>query len=519
MRVRGKLLVAGEAEVTVRGVTYGTFRRRADGTALPPRERVERDLAAMAAAGVTAVRTYEPPPAWFLDDALAHGLRVMVGLPWEQHVAFLGDRATARSIRRRVADGVRACAGHPAVLCYAVGNEVPAPIVRWHGHRAVEAFIERLAAVAKDEDPAGLVTYVNFPTTEYLRLPFLDLVCFNVYLAAARDLESYLARLHTIAGDRPLLMAELGLDSRRHGALEQARSLERQLDVTFAAGCAGAFVFAWTDEWHRGGFDVEDWDFGLVTRDRRPKPALAAVTRAFRRAADAEADAAWPRISVVVCTHNGERWLPGCFDALERVRYPDWEVIVVNDGSRDRTDELVRERGWRLVRSVDNIGLSAARNLGWQAATGEIVAYLDDDARPEPRWLRNLARAFLRRPFAAVGGPNLPPPDDGFVASCVAHAPGGPAHVLLSDDVAEHVPGCNMAIRRDGLEAIGGFDPCFRIAGDDVDVCWRLQAEGLTVGFSPAAVVWHHRRNSVRAYLRQQFHYGRAEGLLERKWP
>ena len=91
--------------------------------------------------------------------------------------------------------------------------------------------------------------------------------------------------------------------------------------------------------------------------------------------------------------------------------------------------------------------------------------------------------------------------------------------MLLSDREAEHIPGCNMAFRREALEAIGGFDPQFRVAGDDVDICWRLQDAGHRLGFSPAAVVWHRRRDSVRAYWRQQRGYGAAEALLERKWP
>jgi hypothetical protein len=76
-----------------------------------------------------------------------------------------------------------------------------------------------------------------------------------------------------------------------------------------------------------------------------------------------------------------------------------------------------------------------------------------------------------------------------------------------------------MAFRRIRLEEIGGFDPQFRTAGDDVDVCWKLRERGWTLGFSPAAVVWHHRRNSVRTYWKQQTGYGRAEAMLERKWP
>jgi hypothetical protein len=91
--------------------------------------------------------------------------------------------------------------------------------------------------------------------------------------------------------------------------------------------------------------------------------------------------------------------------------------------------------------------------------------------------------------------------------------------VLLTDEIAEHVPGCNMAFRRSRLAAIGGFDPLYRAAGDDVDVCWRLQEKGWTVGFAAAAMVWHHRRATVRRYWRQQIGYGKAEALLERKWP
>jgi hypothetical protein len=91
--------------------------------------------------------------------------------------------------------------------------------------------------------------------------------------------------------------------------------------------------------------------------------------------------------------------------------------------------------------------------------------------------------------------------------------------VLLTDTLAEHIPGCNMAFRKEALEKIGGFDPQFRIAGDDVDVCWQLQQAGFTLGFHPAAVVWHRRRNSFRAYWRQQKNYGQAEAMLERKWP
>jgi hypothetical protein len=98
-------------------------------------------------------------------------------------------------------------------------------------------------------------------------------------------------------------------------------------------------------------------------------------------------------------------------------------------------------------------------------------------------------------------------------------SPGGPAHVMLDDRQAEHIPGCNMAFYKWALAEVGGFDPIFRKAGDDVDLCWRLQQAGCKLGFSPAAFVWHYRRSNVGAYLKQQRGYGEAEALLVRKHP
>ncbi|MFL5818319.1 MAG: glycosyltransferase [Conexibacter sp.] len=518
-RVDGKFLAVGAQRLWIAGVTYGTFAPGEDGAAYGDRDRVEADFRAMTENGVNALRTYTAPPRWLLDAALRHGLWVTVGLPWEQHVTFLDSRRGAAAIETRVRAAVHECAEHPAVLGYLVGNEIPASIVRWHGRGRVERFVERLRRAVKQEDPDGLVTYASFPSTEYLELPGLDYVSFNVYLEDPERLAAYVARLQNLAGERPLVMSELGLDSRRHGRETQARALGDQVRTSFAGGCAGAFLFAWTDAWHTGGAEVTDWDFGLVDRERRPKPALAAARSAFAELPLPSAETASPRISVVVCSCNGAATIGETLDGLGGLDYPDYEVVVVDDGSTDDTASIAADRrGVRLI-STENRGLSAARNTGLRAASGEIVAYVDDDAYPDPQWLDYVALALRDGVHAGVGGPNLPVPDDGLVAESVANAPGGPVHVLLSDTVAEHIPGCNMAFRRDRLEAVGGFGEQYRVAGDDVDVCWRLQARGWTLGFHPAAVVWHHRRGSVRRFWRQQRGYGRAEALLERAWP
>src|SRR5215207_9443541 len=368
--VGGRYLYSGERKLYLRGVTYGPFAPgEASGEVYDP-EQAERDFAAMAEHGVNSVRVYTVPPRWLLDAAHRHGLVVLVGLPWEQHVTFLDERRQARSIERRVREGVRACAGHPAVLGYAIGNEIPASIVRWHGRSRIARFLERLYHAAKDEDPEGLVTYVNFPTTEYLHLPFVDFVCFNVYLEERERLSAYLTRLQNLAGDLPVVMTEIGLDSRRNGEDRQAEVLDWQVRAAFAAGCAGAFVFAWTDEWHRGGYEIEDWAFGLTDRQRRPKAALAAVRRAFSEVPFATL-AEWPKVSVVVCVSNGADTLAWCLEGLRELDYPDYEVIVVDDGSSDATAAIARECGFPAA-SIPSRGLASARNIGLEAANGEI---------------------------------------------------------------------------------------------------------------------------------------------------
>ena len=179
----------GEEKLWVRGVTYGTFRPDESGANYPSPEVVEKDFSAIKSAGLNALRLYTVPPTWLLDLAAANGLWVMIGLPWEQHIAFLDDKARVKDIIARIRQYVRQCSGHPAVLCYAVGNEIPASVVRWYGKRRIQNFLAQLCRNVKRDDPGALVTYVNYPTTEYLDLPFVDFLAFNVYLESREQLE------------------------------------------------------------------------------------------------------------------------------------------------------------------------------------------------------------------------------------------------------------------------------------------------------------------------------------------
>ncbi len=527
--VGGKFFFVGAQKLYMRAVSYGPFATPSHGFPFPPEAVIDRDFALMRQLGANVVRTFTVPPRWFLDRAATQRLRVLVTIPWLEYTCFLDDKDTLHETRGIVRAAARVLGGHPALFGLLLGNEIPPDIVRWHGADRVAAFLRELGDEVKQASPSTLISYANFPSTEYLDLTeFLDFVSFNVYLHREADFRRYLSRLHNLAVDKPLVLTEFGVDSIREGEEEQAKLLSWMVRAAFECGVAGTTIFAWTDDWYTNNTQITDWKFGLVDVERKPKRAFHAVQEQYHAPLPPPLDSP-PRVSVVICAYNAERTMDACLASLRHLNYPDYEVIVVNDGSADRTPAITAEHkaaydadpsGPRMI-VIDqpNRGLSIARNVGMEAATGEIIAYTDSDCVPDPDWLYFLVYKFLRSGFVAVGGPNFPPAEPSLVPAAVAVAPGGPTHVLLNDEVAEHIPGCNMAFTKKVMQEAAGFEPIFAAAGDDVDFCWRLQNKGYAVGFSPAATVWHYRRNTVKAYLKQQMGYGKAEALLYFKHP
>ena len=534
VRVQAKFFFEGEKKFFVKGTTYGPFAPDNNGEHFGNPEKARADFALMREAGINLVRVYYVPPRWFLDACAEHGIRCLISIPWAEHIEFLNQRKIRREIEKTVAEAVRTNLGHPAIFGFLIGNEIPSHMVRWLGPRRVTEFLESLINLAKRENPGVLYSYASFPPTEYLLPQNADFLTFNVYLHRQEDFDRYLARLQNLAEDRPLLLGEFGMDTIRHSEDEQAEMLGWHIESVVRGGLAGTIIYAWTDEWFRGGQEILDWAFGLVTRDRRPKKAYETVRKLFagdKPVAERVPFERYPRVSVVVCSYNGGKTLRDCLEALDQVDYPDYEIVFVDDGSKDDTQQIVaawenareerRSKGAKLPGFIGiqqkNMGLSYARNAGAAASTGEIIAYTDSDCMADPDWLYYLVGTLLSGDYAGVGGPNISPPAQDWIQACVAAAPGGPSHVLLTDVVAEHIPGCNMAFHRWAFDQVGGFDPEYRKAGDDVDFCWRLQQSGGVIAFSPAAIVWHYRRFTLGAFRKQQEGYGEAESMLRFK--
>ena len=274
-------------------------------------------------------------------------------------------------------------------------------------------------------------------------------------------------------------MTEVGLDSRRNG--EERRRGRSSGRCARVRGRVRRRVRLLVDRRVASRRPrVDDWDFGLIDA----RAAAEAGARGGReapspRAAPARRDAP-PRVSVVVCTYNGARTLEDCLEALLAAStIPTTRSSSSTTARPTAPPRSPASSGVRLIRP-QNRGLSERaqpRHGGGDRRDRRLhrrrrVARTATGSRTWPASSRP-------RVTPAVGGPNIPPPEDGLVAACVADAPGGPMHVLLSRHARPSTsPAATWPSARRRCRRSAASTRSFRSAGDDVDVCWRLQDAG-----------------------------------------
>ena len=228
------------------------------------------------------------------------------------------------------------------------------------------------------------------------------------------------------------------------------------------------------------------------------------------------------RISVVVPVLNAGRTLPRCLGALAKLDPAPTEIILVDNGSTDESLDLARAfaRDHASVRVLTEPqrGAPAARNTGVRAATGDAVAFTDADCAPAPSWLQHLRAPFADPSVGGVAGRVLAAPASGtlelFSALYTLQLPDQPARHVRWTPREGGFPTANLAVRRDLLAELGGFDASLVIYGEDYDLCARLYARGAVVAYDPAARVYHHHRTTLGGMLRQAFGFGRSHPYL-----
>jgi glycosyltransferase involved in cell wall biosynthesis len=217
-----------------------------------------------------------------------------------------------------------------------------------------------------------------------------------------------------------------------------------------------------------------------------------------------------PQISAIICTHNRDQYLGLAIDSLLSQSFTDFEVVVVDNASSDRTREVVEARlsDPRLKYVYEPItGLSVARNTGAKAACSPILAYLDDDAIATPDWLQHLYKAYQHNEKLAIAGGRVtllwvdgitPPPwlSDGLAGNLGAYDLGN--SVVYVDRPGLTPRGLNYSIRREFLEQIGGFDPNLGRVGknllsnEELHMTNLALQTGWQVAYLPDALVAHH---------------------------
>jgi glycosyltransferase involved in cell wall biosynthesis len=202
-----------------------------------------------------------------------------------------------------------------------------------------------------------------------------------------------------------------------------------------------------------------------------------------------------PRVSVAVSTYQRAGMLGRLFDALDAQTLPkdEFEVVLVDNGSSPETAKTIRELGptvgFRLhvLRIERNNGPSAGRNLAWQNARADVVAFTDDDCSPAPDWLEQGLKAMSDGNSVIVGR-TMPDPSLDI----------GPFSRTVHVGDANWLPTCNVFYRRSDLDAVGGFDEAFVEPGcEDTDLGYRVRARcGRDVRFVSEALVYHDVRPS-----------------------
>ena len=230
-------------------------------------------------------------------------------------------------------------------------------------------------------------------------------------------------------------------------------------------------------------------------------------------------------ISVVIACPHGSWMLDECLDALDRQTYRSFEVIVLPDGDL----KLKKDYGFRLkVIPTGKVRPAEKRNVGIDASEGDVVAFIDDDAYPDERWLENAVKYFGEPTICALGGPGVTPPGDGFWAKCGGRVyenifvSGNYRYRYLGGRVRKDIedyPSCNLFVRRDVLKQIGGYRTDFW-PGEDTLLCEDIVKRAKRrIVYDPWTLVYHHRRPLFAAHLRQLGRYGFHRGYFVKRFP
>jgi glycosyltransferase involved in cell wall biosynthesis len=229
--------------------------------------------------------------------------------------------------------------------------------------------------------------------------------------------------------------------------------------------------------------------------------------------------------SVIVPAYNAEATLPALLNSLSDQNYKDFEIIVIDDFSQDRTCQIARSYRCNLITLPKNHGPAYCRNIAAKSARGEILVFTDSDCCVDRDWLENIDKFFLQNDGEAIMGRVVLMPSTllGDSISALGFPAGGALgfeKIWRVDQYGftDSLSSCNCAIRKDIFDKIGGFDASFPYpGGEDSLLAYSLRKLNCRIKYYPSALVYHDARDSLAGFLKWQFRRGVSSFLFSTK--
>lgn len=227
-----------------------------------------------------------------------------------------------------------------------------------------------------------------------------------------------------------------------------------------------------------------------------------------------------PKLSIIIPVKEFNQNLDECVKRCLELDYPDYEVIILPDFSIELPCDI------RVIPTGVK-GPSEKRNIGISEATGEVVAFLDDDAYPSRDWLMNAVKNFSDEEVAAVGGPAVTPENDDLrekaSGNIYSSLLGGGIYryryIARKRRFVDDLPSCNFIVRKSILEEVGGFKTRFW-PGEDTALCLEITKRlGKRIVYDPEALIYHHRRKLFIPHLKQVCNYALHRGYFAKRLP
>lgn len=241
-----------------------------------------------------------------------------------------------------------------------------------------------------------------------------------------------------------------------------------------------------------------------------------------------------PLVSIVIPTKNNENTIEKCLNSILFLNYQNFEVIVVNDGSQDKTQQILEKFKEKFehrnisytILKTNGVGPSSARNLAIKIARGEYIAFTDADCIVDKEWLNELIRGFgCSSEVMGVGGDQKSPEDDtdfGKLVNLFMQTTGFITEYVKSENKQKfsetsHNPTCNVMYKKEVFDKVGYFLEGLW-PGEDVELDYRIKKTGYKLVFNPEAIVYHYRPENIKKFAKMMYNYGKVQAILVKKY-